>query len=141
MSADNNTQASSQPPKPGPEHKRLDALVGKWKSDGRTTAGGNEPVIKISGTDAYEWLPGGFFLLHHVDVRMGDEQVDTLEIIGGYDASSKTYPMRSFDNQGNFGVMQASVSDDGNGMTAHWEQRSDGSKWRPWMDMTFTKAE
>ncbi len=68
--------------------------------------------------------------------------------------------MRSFDNQGNFGVMQASVSDDGiwtftgelqratltvsddgNSMTAHWEQRSDGSKWRPWMDMTFTKAE
>ncbi len=70
MSADNNTQASSQPPKPGPEHKRLDALVGKWKSDGRTIAGGDEPVIKISGTDAYEWLPGGFFLLHHVDVRM-----------------------------------------------------------------------
>jgi hypothetical protein len=36
-----------------------------------------------------------------------------IEIIGPYDASTQTYPMRSFDNQGNFVTMRASVSEDG----------------------------
>lgn len=33
------------------------------------------------------------------------------------------------------------VGDDGTTMTAHWEQSGDdGSTWRPWMEMRFTKA-
>jgi hypothetical protein len=38
--------------------------------------------------DTYEWLPGGFFLLHRVDGLMGDEPVQAVEIIG-YEASSE----------------------------------------------------
>jgi hypothetical protein len=30
--------------------------------------------IPIIGTDIYEWLPGGFFLVHHVDVMIGDQR-------------------------------------------------------------------
>jgi hypothetical protein len=30
-------------------------------------------------------------------------------------------------------------SADGNTITGHWELRDDGSRWRPWMDITLTK--
>jgi hypothetical protein len=155
----NNAQAPEQPPTPGPETKRLDVLVGTWRTQGQIVASPSDPAMEIVGTDSYEWLGGGFFLVHRVDVRMGAEKVETIEIIGPYDASSQTYPMRSFDNQGNFVTMRASVSDDGiwtfageseratltigadgNTMAAKWERSDDGSKWWPWMDIKFTKA-
>lgn len=152
----NNDISAPVQAKPSPELKRLDVLVGKWKTEGQTK---DSSPIKVIGTDTYEWLPGGFFLIHHVDVRMGDESVNVSEIIGGYDVTNQTYPMRSFDSQGNFITMHASVnnagvwtfrgeseratlvvSDDGNSMTAHWEQTSDGANWQPWMDMKFSRV-
>lgn len=145
--------------KPNPALKRLDVLVGKWQSEGETIASKNEPAVKIKGTDSYEWFSGDYFLIHHADVSMGDEQVKVIEIIGSYDSSSQTYPMRSFDNQGNFQTMQASVdehgvwkftgekirttlvvADDGKTMTAKWELMDNGSMWQHWMDMKFTKV-
>jgi hypothetical protein len=142
--------------RPGPEHQRLNVFVGRWNTEGQTRAGPLGPAARITAIDTYEWFPGGFFLVHHVDARIGDEEIKVLEVIG-YDASSKTYPMRSFDSQGNFGTHEARVrdgiwtfageseratvlvSDDGNTMTANWE-RSDGARWLPWMDVTLTKA-
>lgn len=53
--------------------------------------------------DTYEWLPGGFFLIHRVDGRMGEAEVTAIEIIG-FDASIQAYLTRSFDNQGNAGT-------------------------------------
>ena len=160
MTDKNSNQKQSQSPVPHPELKRLDALVGLWHSEGQTRTSNTEPSIKIIGTDHYEWLPGGFFLIHRVDVKMGDEKIDTIEMIGSYEESSRTYSMRSFDSQGNFQTMEASVEHDGvwtfagdairatlvissdsNSMTAHWEQTNDGSNWLPWMDMKFTRAQ
>lgn len=149
-----------QSPAPRPENQPLHVLVGRWNTEGEVLAGPSGPTTRIRGTDAYAWLPGGYFLVHHVDVHVGDEKVDAIEIIGGYDASTRTYPMRSFDNQGNVVTMQARVSEDGvwtftgeserstlvvgdegTTMTVHWERSSDGgSNWLPWMDMKFTKV-
>ena len=156
--AEANKQTTPKASKPDRALKRLDVLVGKWITEWRVKDGKKENPFQLIGTDTYEWLPGGFFLVHKVDVRMEDGPYQVTEMIGGYDAKSKTYPMRSFDSQGNFQLMQASVNadgvwtfagetiratlevgDDGNRLKAHWEQRSDGSKWQPWMDMRFTK--
>ncbi|GAA2076086.1 DUF1579 family protein [Actinomadura alba] len=158
MTDNSNTRASGQRPATEAENRRLDALVGHWRSRGQTVATPSEPTIRIAGTDTYEWLAGGFFLIHRVDVRMGDDQVEVIEMIGPYDPATRTYPMRSFDNHGNFTTMQASVSDDGvwtfagdseratlviapdrNAMTASWERTDDGSGSRHWMDMNFTR--
>jgi hypothetical protein len=54
---------------PGPETRRLGALVGRWRSEGHVVG---EPPVPIEGTDIYEWLPGEFFLVHHVDVVDAD---------------------------------------------------------------------
>src|ERR671918_1085387 len=108
--AESNSNAQ-QPPKPDPALKRLDAFVGKWNTEGQMKESPFGPAGKIIGTDTYEWLAGGFFLLHRVDVRMGDQKNESIEIIG-YDASTKTYPMHSFDSQGNSLVMEAELVDD-----------------------------
>ncbi|NRQ39859.1 DUF1579 family protein [Nonomuraea sp. NN258] len=144
------------PPK---ENDRLNALTGRWRSHGRTVAADGEPPIEISGTDDYTWLAGGFFLVHRVDVLMGGDRVEAVEMIGPYDPETDAYPARSFDNAGNFTTMRASVTDDGGwtfageneratltiepdgqSMTARWERTSDGREWTPWMNMTFTRT-
>ncbi|MGV9325473.1 hypothetical protein [Streptosporangium sandarakinum] len=51
--------------------KALDRLVGTWK-----ITGGAE------GTVRYEWMPGGFFLLQHVDLSQSGESATGLEVIG-----------------------------------------------------------
>ncbi len=95
---------------PDAEHKRLDDFVGRWHTEGETEADDTGPAVKIVGTDSYEWLPGGFFRVHRVDVLMGEKRVEALEIIG-YDAASGTYPVHAFDSAGNAGTMRARVRD------------------------------
>lgn len=152
-------QTPKKSDKPDPALKQLDVLVGKWVTEWRLKQGSPDKSFHIIGTDTYEWLPGEFFLLHHVDVRMSGLPYQVTEIIGGYDHATHTYPMHSFDSRGNLQVMQALVGDkgvwtfagenaratlvvnkDGETMQASWEQTKDGAKWVPWMDMKFTKV-
>src|SRR5687768_9428808 len=104
-------QVSQYPPKPDPALKLLDAFVGKWNTEGQIKESPFGPAGKLIGTDTYEWLASGFFLIHRVDVRMGDQKNESIEMIS-YDASSNTYPMHSFDSQGNSIVMQARITGD-----------------------------
>ena len=71
-----------QGPTPGPEHRRLDAFIGRWMTDGQTVAGPDAPSVKILASDVYEWMPGGFFVLHTAYGRIGDIGVGGVEIIG-----------------------------------------------------------
>ena len=140
---------------PLPALAPLDVLTGAWRSRGRTVAAPGEPAVDIEGTDVYEWLPGGGFLKHTVDVRIGDAHLRVLELIGDHDGAS--YAMRAFDHAGAYSEMRASVdeagrwtfaSDEarafldvdpgGTEMSARWERRTDGG-WSHWMDMRFTR--
>ena len=140
-----------------PELELLNFLIGKWNSVGTIQTDNSEPPVKIKGTDIYEWVLGGFHILHKVDVMMGNERTEVIEIIG-YDNSDKTYTLRSFDNYGTFTTMLAeidsngqmnisgenmrstlTVSKSGHQMTAVWEKTEDKKKWLPWIEMNFTK--
>jgi hypothetical protein len=101
---------SAATPTPSQETRRLDALVGRWKTDGYIVG---ESPIPIIGTDIYEWLPGGFFLVHHVDVVVGDQPVQAIEIIGEYDTATGRFTARAYDNEGNVTIMHAQVDDEG----------------------------
>src|SRR4029450_7060555 len=83
-------------------HSRLGALVGRWRSQGHVVG---DPPVPITGTDTYEWLPGGFFLVHHVDVMLGDQQVQAIELLGEYDPGTDAFTARAYDNLGNITVM------------------------------------
>ncbi|OLT04901.1 hypothetical protein BJF90_20690 [Pseudonocardia sp. CNS-004] len=127
-------------------------LIGSWSSSGRTVDG-----VAVEGSDVYEWLPGEQFVIHRVDVRMGGEQVDVLEVIGEPDGDG--FLMRSFDNTGGTAVMRATVdgagvwtfagpteratlvvAPDGESMSARWERARDGTR-EHWMDMGFRRTQ
>lgn len=139
------------------ELKRLDIFVGQWETTGEIKATAKSPATTIQGTDTYKWLPGEYFMIHLVDVRMGEEKIYSAEIIG-YDPLTKKYPMHYFGYKGNSGMMNASVEDNkwtftgeterftgsfngsGNVMTGYWE-RLDNSEWKFWMDIQLKKVE
>lgn len=133
-------------------------LIGSWASSGSTVERPGEPAVEIMGSDVYEWLPGRHFVVHHVDVRMGGEQVDVLEIIGE-PADDGAVLMRSFDHGGATALMRATVdaagvwtfagdtaratlvvAEDGASMAATWERSTDGGAWEHWMDMRFRRT-
>jgi hypothetical protein len=133
----------------------LNAIVGTWSSSGKMLAG--EDSIEIKGTDTYEWLPGKQFMIHKAAVKMGDDKVDIIEIIGEYDEAKRACAMHAFQNDGSHGIMWASINEDGSllfagdviratltvdpkgeVMDAKWE-RLDSTQWTYWMEMHFTK--
>lgn len=52
--------AQTTPPKPGPEHKRLERMVGQWSYQGEATESPMGPGGKITGSETCEWFQGGF---------------------------------------------------------------------------------
>jgi hypothetical protein len=53
------------------------------------------------------------FLVHHVDVMIGEQPVQALELIGEYDPATDAFLARAYDNLGNITLMRAKVDDHG----------------------------
>jgi hypothetical protein len=87
---------------------RLATIAGRWRTSGHVV--GAAP-IPVRGTDTYEVFAGGFFLVHHVDVTVGDQPVRAIEIIGERDGAE--YLARSFDSEGNVEVMRLMIDNAG----------------------------
>lgn len=151
-------QSQHARPKPGPEHERLDVFIGKWITEGMTIATDGSPSLPIHASDVYEWMPGGFFVLHTAYGRIGDVDVGGTEIIG-YEAAIGKYQTHFFDSFGNFTTHDltfrdgtwtwqgettratAVFSDDGKTQTAQHERSDDGANWVPSMEVTLTKVD
>jgi hypothetical protein len=89
---------------------KLWAIAGRWNTSGYVIG---DPRLPVEGTDVYEVLAGGHFLVHHVDVTVGGQEVRAIEVIGEPDPDSDAYLARSFDSDGNFEVMKLRIDDDG----------------------------
>lgn len=135
--------------------ERLDALIGRWKTEGRTTDGSSD---RIDAVDTYERLPGGA-LLHLVDAVVGDLKVEGAELIG-FDPNRGVYVTQYFGSDGPT-AYEASLteeagrliwrmrsettrfagtfSEDGDVITGHWERLRDCGDWQPWMEITLTR--
>jgi hypothetical protein len=90
--------------------ERLHAIAGRWDTSGHVIG---EPHIPVVGTDIYDVLAGGYFLVHHVDVTVGDQPVRAIEVIGEPDAAGGGYLARSFDSDGNAELMRVTIDEDG----------------------------
>ena len=135
-------------------YKQLNRFAGNWKMEGILFRDDEAPVT-VTGTDSYEWLPGGFFLLHKADVMVGDNRSETFEIIG-YDEVTGHYTMQYYESSGISGQMIAmyhsgswiftgdnlqftgSFAEDGNSISGRWE-RLNGNTWLKFMDITLRK--
>ena len=135
---------------------RLNVLSGTWNSAGKIVNSSET----IHGTDSYEWVAGGCYLLHRVDVTIGAKKMEAVEIIGSDEAGDYMCPMYSFDSNHQFETMQLTFEKDhvfriiGNlmratltieadetHMEASWEKSEDGVSWKPWMEMKFDKVQ
>jgi hypothetical protein len=92
------------------QHPRLGAIAGEWVTSGHVLG---DPPVPVTGSDIYEVLPGGHFLIHWVDVTVGSEEVRAVEVVGEPTAQEGVFLARSYDNQGNAEVMEVTVDDDG----------------------------
>ena len=148
-------------PTPHPENDRLQALIGTWRTEGEVLGDdGSSPIATVEGTDAYEWL-GRHFVVHRIDVQMGDDHIQGLEIIGPYKPETRAFPTRAYDNQGGVQTSVATVDDDGvwtfgaeaakatlwpdedgRRMRAEWDLTQDGGQtWRPWLRLRFRRED
>jgi hypothetical protein len=134
---------------------RLDALIGTWKTEGRTSDAASE---RIDGIDTYERLPGGA-LLHLVDARVGDRQVEGAEVID-FDPDRGAYVTQYYGSDGPSAYEASFVEADGalvwsmcstndrftgtfnderTVITGRWDALDGASRWRPWMEITLTR--
>lgn len=139
------------------EYQELEKFVGNWNTIGLIPATKESPEISVKGSDSYEWLPGQFFLLHKVDVLVGNDRNETLEVIG-YDKHAGYYILQHYDNKGHSGRMTGTLSDgvwtflgdtlrfrggfknNNKEFSGTWEQLNDGRKWVHFMDIILRKT-
>ncbi len=134
----------------------LEPFVGVWDTTGTIFDADGKPEGSLVATDAYEWFAGGHFLLHHVDGRMGEDEVKALEVIGAGPREGVCLAW-SFDNGGRSNTYEVALagrrwaidgkterfrgqlSEDLNVLEGQWEFTEDGSTWRPWMSIRLVK--
>lgn len=149
---------------PNPEQKKLGVFLGKWHTTGDVAGPASFPAAKVDAIDTYEWYPGEFFLVHHADASVGDDNIKSIEIIG-YDSERQCYFASFFDSTGGVGVEEvrrdgntwtwrgsnvmgvkehrciAVISSDGKTVRARHEKSDDGKSWELWMDVTLKREE
>jgi hypothetical protein len=137
--------------------RQLDAFAGTWRARGESFAEGQQPgdprasAMPWTSEETYEWLPGGFFMLHTWDAKIGTRAFKGIEIIG-HDEAEGGFFTRTFDNGGNHPEYAAtvagnvwtfvelstratvSISGDGNRMDVRWEWRHGDDDWLPLCD-------
>ncbi len=104
-------QAPPAPPKPGPEHKKLEYFVGKWTVESEIKANGYVPAGKAVNTETGTLGPGGFY----VESR-SEGQLPTRLAILAYDSHAKVYTSYYASSVGLVGTGTGTV----NGNTWTW---------------------
>lgn len=92
-----------EPPTPDPALKQLDFLVGTWRVVGTTEEGPAGPAGTTEAVETFEWLDGGFFLVHRWKGTMdigGMEMVDTGYEFFDFDPETQQFRARFFNNFG-----------------------------------------
>lgn len=144
--------------------RQLDVFAGTWRARGDSFGGPEQnpadsranPALWTS-EESYEWLPGGFFMLHKWDALINKHPFKGTEILGHDDAEGGFFTCM-FDNAGNHPSYRASVSghvwkfaesetratvtfsSDGNRMVVSWEWRQGDSEWLPLCDRTANRV-
>lgn len=134
----------------------LQPFIGKWSTNGKIYASNNQDEILIHGYDTYEWLPGGAFLLHKVNVYLGKERVQSSELIS-FDKLTGSFKIQYVDAQGKEGTFIAlnkgknwtfigkklrfsgNFSADDREISGIWEQNLNGKDWKKYMEIKLVK--
>ena len=91
--------AQTTPPKPGPEHKRLERGVGQWNYQGEAKASPMGPAGKITGSETCELFQGGFAVVCR-SKGTGPKGPMTGLNVTSYDEGQKAYTYYAISSQG-----------------------------------------
>lgn len=100
-------------------HRRLEVFLGDWRATGVAYTGSASAADRMQGespwssTHTGRWHTGEFFLIQDERARVGDDEFDTLSLLG-VDPETGRYVMRTFDN---------------GGFHRQYELTVDGSRW------------
>jgi len=129
-------------------------LLGVWKTSGQILSGGD--TLSLTGTDSYELILGGNYILHKAAVLMGDEKSETFEIMGLDDPSEKA-EMNYFNANGESGTMTGRIKGDhfviegdrlkfagkineaNTAVIGKWFQQSEDNSWVEFIDLKLEK--
>lgn len=84
---------------PGPEHKVLDAAVGKWNTHMKFSAGPTGPTEESDGTSEIEWVMGGRYIHESAHGSAMGQPFEGAGVVG-YDKLKKKYVGGWIDNMG-----------------------------------------
>ncbi len=109
-------QSQTTPPKPGPgpEVKKLAAMVGWFTVEDELKAGvmgPNSPAMKYTGTDDCRWAAGGFAVICTAVLHMGARKYSETSFIY-YDPTAKSYRYHAVDSSGEIENKRGTVSGD-----------------------------
>ena len=91
--------AQTTPPKPGPEHKRLERGVGQWNYQGEAKESPMGPAGKITGSETCELFQGGFALVCR-SKGTGPKGPATGLNVTSYDEGQKSHTYYAISSQG-----------------------------------------
>ena len=147
-------------PQPNPALKDLAVLAGQWQMVLSNSAFLPSPADTMKGYVSVEWVEDGAFL----EMRQGDKLPGPPAAVWliGRDASSGACEVLYYDSRGVSRIYQmsfhgrlwkmwrdwpefsqryeATISEDGNMIRAHWEKREDGKPWEHDFDMRHTRT-
>jgi hypothetical protein len=155
--------AQMEPPKPGPELKKLDFFVGTWTLDGTMKASSMGPGGTMTESEKCEWMEGSFYLVCHSDYKGSMGSGVGLSVMG-YSSEDKAYTYREFNSFGEFDDARGHVDGDtwtwtsdekmgesnmhgkftmkltsDKAYTFMYEMSTDGTKWNSMMDGKASK--
>jgi hypothetical protein len=101
--------AQTPPLKPGPEHKRMERMLGQWSYQGEAKASPLGPAGKITGSETCEWFQGGFGVVCRTK-GTGPKGPMTSMSVMSYDAARKAYTYYAISSLGDNIFVRGNIS-------------------------------
>ncbi|MEO5684072.1 MAG: hypothetical protein ABIQ88_15625 [Chitinophagaceae bacterium] len=136
------------------ETSNFKRLIGVWKTEGTITT--EKENLKLTGTDSYEFILDGNYILHKAAVKMGSENSGTFEIIE-LDNAADSAKMQYFNSKGESGCMvstlvkndfviqgdkikfEGSINDNNTKISGHWYLQKEIDTWTGFIDLILVK--
>ncbi len=151
-----------------PELKRLEPLLGTWRTEDHTRESPLGPGVPVTSTETFSWLDGGYFLVSSYVTVFGDEPAQRGVNYWTYDSEAERFRIVFFSNNGPFSDagnrydgeiidgeltfegparFRYELDDDGairvnpdGTISVSWWLRDEAGDWQPWMRNVYAKA-
>ena len=129
-------------------------LIGVWKTEGTIlNAKENSSLV---GTDSYELILDGNFILHKADVKMGNKKSETFELIS-VDNSNERGKMQYYNSKAERGEMTCSlinndfniegdklkfegiINDENTTLVGIWQIQSENGEWTDFIKLKLSR--